>query len=155
MDEAYIMRKEGQKIRKTPFTGYNFLKFAILGILLQSKKEGKEFLSSKEVLEKIYENLGYDKTKYRKHTRKELNATLLRLVKFKNKGGKVYLLKKKVRSKKNQIMNVYAISKNGEKLFKEMRDYGLKAPRKRYFRTMKKSHLGSVMMKQEAFFEED
>jgi len=38
VDEANIMRKKDQKIRKTPFTGYNFLKFAILGVLLQSKE---------------------------------------------------------------------------------------------------------------------
>lgn len=140
------MTQTKQKKDKTPFSGYNFLKFTILGTLLKEKETGNSFLNTTQLLEKLYENLEYDETKYKKHTRKVLNSTLMRLVRFEDKKGKSYLIKRKRKSKNNRIMNVYAISKNGEKLFKEMRDYGLKAPIKRLLKTKRRIQLRTSTM---------
>jgi len=152
---AYIMTQKERKKRKTPFSGYNLLKFSVLGVLYKQKREdNNKYLDAKQILEKLYEDLEYDKTKYRKHTPRQLSKSLIMLARYKNKNGKVYLLRKKIQRNK-QKTNVYAISENGIKLYIEMRDYGLKAPRERYLKIRGIAYLRLVVAEQKAFFGED
>ena len=48
------MTQKGRRTRKTPFSGYNFLKFAILEVLYKQKRDdNNKYLDAKQILEKL------------------------------------------------------------------------------------------------------
>lgn len=137
---------------RTPFSGFNREKFAILEVLYEQKMKNMEnnYLFPEEILERMYDKLGFPSIIKRGHTVGTIRTTLCRLHKFKNHSANSYLLRTKDKHNGRKKFK-YSISKNGERLFKEMRDRGLTAPYRRAIKSRARRIMEYSMYRPEEF----